>query len=56
MNKYVNKELLLRKILKSSKQDEIVRPAGMCSGEGQHSGNDFCFKDGKKETSGRTKM
>ena len=49
MNKYVNKKLLLRKIKKSSKQDEIECPAGMCSGEGRHRENDFCFKEEKKE-------
>lgn len=48
MNKYVNKKLLLHKILKSSKQDEIVYPAGMCSEEGRHRGNDFCFKEDKR--------
>lgn len=47
MNKYVNKKLLLRKIKKSSKPDEIECPAGMCSGEGRHRGNGFCFKEGK---------
>lgn len=49
MNKYVNKKLLLRKIKKSSKQDEIECPVGMCSGEGRHVGNDFCFKGEKKK-------
>lgn len=45
MNKYVNKKLLLRKIKKSSKQDEIECPTGMCSGEGRHRENDFSFKE-----------
>lgn len=50
------KKLLLRKIKKNSKQDDIVCPVGMCDGEGRHRGNGFCFQKEKKRTSGRTKM